>query len=629
MATRRRQRDGDSWPVRVGQLRPSQLMWAFGIGAVLDLPNVAVIVEGLHRWQEDWCEPVGEGRLLRAVRTRLGHQVDRLRMPPVPPDGGGRYDPFSDEARIGLSVTPFPRWLRCPKCGLLGPTDTRLFELEEHLFRPDRVRYKHTTCSKRGKPPTAVPSRFLVGCEAGHLDDFPWSYFVHRGPADCKGPFKFYEVGASLETANLWVKCESCDDVPDRSMIEAFGEAGEESLPACRGHHPHLEEYEDCDRSLRTILLGASNTWFPVTMSVLSVPSRASELAQLVDDHWGTLREVTSPEVLRAFRNTGQLLQFAAYSDDEIWEAIEDRRQEAREGTFGSDEDEVDLKGPEWDVFVGSDGRAESQDFKVTEEAPPGEYASRIHSVGLVERLREVNALLGFTRIEPLDQISEDSGVDPAPLVPGGRPSWVPATEVRGEGIFIRFDEGALNTWLEQGGVQERRDLLRAGHREWRRARRLDPPGADFPGVAFSMIHTLSHVLMRELALECGYNRASIRERVYASAPGDDRDMAGLLIYTAAPDSEGTLGGLVRLGRREELERLLTQALERAELCSSDPLCAEHEPEHDRSLHGAACHACLFAPETSCEFGNRYLDRSLLVPTFRSSGAAYFGPEET
>lgn len=621
-------RSSDSWPTRVGQLRPSQLMWAFGIGAVLDLPNLAVMVKGLQSWQDKWCEPVGEERLLMAVRKRLGAQVDRLLIPPIPPGGGGgRYDPFSKEARIGIPVTTFPRWLRCQKCGLVGSIGTQLFELDEHLFRPDRVRYKHTSCEKRGKPPTAVPSRFLVGCEAGHLDDFPWSYFVHRGPSDCRSLLKFYEVGASLETANLWVKCESCD-VSDRSMIEAFGDAAEDSLPACRGRHPHLDRFEACDHSLRTILLGASNTWFPVTMSVLSVPSRDSELSQLVEDHWGKLKEVTSLEALEVVRNIGSLPQFAEYADEEVWEAIEQRRDER--DVEGRDEGgDVDLKWPEWSVFATTEDRVEGPDFKVTEETPPDSYLSHIESVGLVERLREVNALIGFTRIEPPDDLFGDQSTDPAPLSPDGRPRWVPATEVRGEGIFLRFSMDRIDEWLEREAVGGRRETLLGGHREWRRARRLEPLAAGFPGIPFVMIHTLSHVLMRELSLECGYNRASIRERIYASPPGADPRMAGLLIYTAAPDSEGTLGGLVRLGHAEELDRLLSQALARATLCSSDPLCSEHEPEHDRTLHGAACHACLFSPETSCEFGNRYLDRSLLVPTFRATEAAFFDELES
>ena len=137
------------------------------------------------------------------------------------------------------------------------------------------------------------------------------------------------------------------------------------------------------------------------------------------------------------------------------------------------------------------------------------------------------------------------------------------------------------------------------------------------------LLHTVAHLLIRELALECGYNAASIRERIYADIEGEV-PQAGILIYTAAADSDGTLGGLVDLGKPENLGRLLKQALSRAGICSSDPLCAEHDPEKDRSLHAAACHACSFVAETSCERGNRYIDRAFVVPTIEVADAAFF-----
>jgi len=136
------------------------------------------------------------------------------------------------------------------------------------------------------------------------------------------------------------------------------------------------------------------------------------------------------------------------------------------------------------------------------------------------------------------------------------------------------------------------------------------------------MLHTLAHIIIREVSLECGYNAASIQERIYAS--NDETKMAGILLYTAASDSDGTLGGLVELGKAESLERIFDLALHRARICSSDPLCSMHRPNEDRTLHGAACHACSFLAETSCEAGNRYLDRALVVPTFECQDAAFF-----
>ena len=203
-----------------------------------------------------------------------------------------------------------------------------------------------------------------------------------------------------------------------------------------------------------------------------------------------------------------------------------------------------------------------------------------------------------------------------------GRPEWVPANQVHGEGIFLRFDESTVDTWESRAGIQVVDRLLFDGHRGWRNARKLDP-NEGYPGVRYAMLHTFAHLLIRELALECGYNAASIRERIYADVEGEE-PQAGILIYTAAADSDGTLGGLVDLGRPENLGRLIEQALNRARVCSSDPLCSEHDPKNDRTLHGASCHACSFVAETSCERGNRYLDRSLLVPTLDRGDSAFF-----
>jgi hypothetical protein len=195
---------------------------------------------------------------------------------------------------------------------------------------------------------------------------------------------------------------------------------------------------------------------------------------------------------------------------------------------------------------------------------------------------------------------------------------------VRGEGIFVRFDLDRITAWAGETMQERRRKVLRAAHESWRAARHLEPVEDGFPDLVYVLLHSFSHVLMRELTLECGYSAPSIRERIYASRADEPIDMAGVLVYTAAPDSEGTLGGLVALGRPKELGRLVRQALERAMLCASDPLCSEHDPRRDGTLHGAACHACLFAPETSCENGNRFLDRSTLVPTFRQAESGFF-----
>ena len=267
-------------------------------------------------------------------------------------------------------------------------------------------------------------------------------------------------------------------------------------------------------------------------------------------------------------------------------------------------------------------------DFKVAAVAPPAGYEGVVKQVVLVERLREVRALIGFTRIESPGEFSDVVEFPEIRRAPLSRkpPMWVPAAEVRGEGIFIEFHEAAVSAWINSIAQRQHDRTFREAHMQWRKTRHLEPPEAGYPGLRYVLLHSFAHALMQQLTLECGYTAASIRERIY-SLPSEHEygPMAGILLYTAAPDSEGTLGGLVGLGVPDQLGRHLDGALERMQSCTSDPLCAEHTGLQDRSLHEAACHACLFLPETSCERGNKYLDRSVLVPTVDKTKVAFFG----
>lgn len=607
-------------PTPVGELRPSQFMHTFGIGAIIDLPHISAMVMGLEEWGRDSCKMLSEERLLAEVKRRLGDQVERLASPPIVDEQASLGPVAPEEASIGLPVAPFPRYLRCPFCKLLAPIQTGIFELRAPPGRPDRARYVHRGC-RNAKEPTALPARFLYACENGHIDDFPWHEFAHADKPQCDaGMLYLEEIGATGEAADVQVRC-TCG--VRRRMAEAFDESAQYRLPKCKGRRPQLRDYDavKCDAlEARTILLGASNSWFSVSLSVLYVPPSAKdELARLVENHWDALlAKVKSPAVLEYLRDDGKLGAFANVDNDALWSAMEARR------AVGASQKDDDLKSPEWRALAHLDRSRNGTDFQLEEVAPPDKYNALISRVVLATRLREVTALIGFTRIgSPRDF----GGLDELPSnvrAPISRkpPTMVPAVEVRGEGIFVQFDEARVAEYCREH--EAARDLLLGAHAEWRRRRRIPHERRNFPGLRYALVHSFSHALMRQLALECGYAAASLRERIYAN-PEDSigETMAGVLIYTAAPDSEGTLGGLVRLGRPTELERHISRALEDMRLCSSDPLCADHEPEADGSLHGAACHACLFAPETSCERGNKYLDRSLLVRTVRG-GRGFF-----
>lgn len=604
----------------VGQVRPSQLLWTYGPGALIDLPNLSVVTMGIDRWEHSRCQPIQESRLLVNVRRVLGEQVESLRMPPI---SESESDPFSAEALVGVPVKPFPRWMRCVKCGLLSPFDAGLFALKANRYRPERTCFVHQGCTgsrgdQRPRDADAVPARFLLACREGHLDDFPWHWFVHGGQSACTGTLRFFESGASLQTENLWVRCDMCSAA--KSMAQAFGQVGRDNLPGCRGRHPHLNRFEEeCSEVPRAILLGATNGWFPVTLSVLAIPQTGSPLAQLVADGWTFFDDVESAAeaaaVVKTLKKSAQLPGIEAFTGDQVWSAIEAHRA----GTAG--DEELDLKGPEWAVITSPNPPTDYPHFMSKKVGIPTGFERHISRVLLLERLREVNALIGFTRVESPNEGTGDQRAPRAPIT-RATPTWVPATQVHGEGIFIQFSEEALTRWATLSDVTTLETRLRTGYRGWRIKRQL-PPDQGFPGVRLVFLHTIAHLLIRELALECGYNAASIRERVYADTDGG-QSQAGILLYTAAADSDGTLGGLVDLGKPENLGRLLRQSLDRAAVCASDPLCSEHDPTKDQSLHGAACHACSFVSETSCECGNRYLDRALVVPTLEVTNAAFF-----
>jgi len=603
---------------KIGDLRPSQILFSFGIGAVVDLPNMSALVMGLDDWDTAYATEIGEERLLAAVRGQLGGQVKRLLAPPLAPEGDGGFpSPFDPIALVGVPVSPFPRWMLCPwpGCRLLAPLESGLFELKTDCYHPDRTRYVHANCPKPGAPPTVLPSRFLVACRAGHLDDFPWIPFVHGGPTDCKAVLRLRERGVSGEATDVTVTCDTCGK--SQIMSQAFGRAGSTTLPACRGRRPQLRDCESgCQEPLRAILLGASNSWFPLTLSALAIPTASGKLAQLVETAWSVLEKATTIDILKSFRSIGVLPTLAAYSDDTVWSAVEAHRAgQGMTPALG----EGSLRAPEWTVLTEPDPARNSPDFRLSEVEPPAAFSSAIDQVVLVERLRQVQALIGFTRLESPGDFADVEEFPQERRAPLSRkaPQWAPASEVRGEGIFIRFDEDEIARWeRSEAAIQWSHEFFTA-HREWRTRRRLAPPNAGYPGLRYVFLHSFSHALMRQFSLECGYTAASIRERIYSLPPeADDGPMAGVLIYTAAPDSEGTLGGLVNLGRPEALGRHIAHALEGVRLCASDPLCSEHHPGREGvTLHGAACHACLFVPETSCERGNKYLDRSLLVET--------------
>jgi hypothetical protein len=604
---------------RVGALRPSALIHTFGVGSVVDLPRLSAMVMGLDDWRLDDAPRIEEPRLLAKIRQQEGlEHVEALYGPPQTEDRGGLTSGALDPANlVGVPVVPFPRWLLCPLCRKLAPIESGLFELRVNAVRPDANKYVHANCAKAKTPPTALPARFVVACEDGHLDDFPWVAFTHNKTSaeevDCDWNLRLDEIGVSGEVADIQVLCLTCDS--RRRMSQAFGEKNRLNMPVCGGANPHLRERVGCTLRMRAMLLGATNSWFAVKESALSIPRHEDELMQRIHNHWGDLEAIEGLSDIAFLRRRDELAAFGDLNDQQLLDAIGRYRSHGEDDALTGD-----IRTPEWELFTG-DLKRTGQDFTARAVAAPPGFEQAIERVVLVDRLREVQALLGFTRVDsPFDEQNLDERRVP---LGRGNVTFLPAAEVHGEGIFIQLSERAVEDWVSRN--DERDQDFRAAHEAWRKRRQIPDPAAGYPGLRLVLVHTIAHALMRRISLECGYSQASIRERLYAYPPEHEAGpMAGVLLYTAASDAEGTLGGLVALGEPAELARHLRGALIDAGLCASDPLCAEHEPDDEgMTLHGAACHACLFAPETSCERGNRFLDRAVLRELITSLDIAY------
>ena len=624
-------------PVKLGEVRPSQLIHTYGVGSVLELPNFSVIVPGVdgeihrgdpwHTLKRDTI--IKEERLLEHVQDALGPTIAALRGPVriTPPPGArgvGEWD------ATGTWTLPFPRWLRCPACHTLSRYDSGKFQFEHtSTYRPHEARYVHSDCTKLTNP-TATPVRFVLACPNGHLDDFPWGPWAHRqNNYECpvspnpQSNLALEDVGLAQRPTSQKVSCRHSGCDHSAAVQPAFGPDGWKNLPRCGGGRPHIGDRESCNENVVALLVGATNMWFADRRTVLSIPhDEVPIVTQVVRDNRPRFEKSLDEGGREHFKKYAAMmeefgeaewLRSDRYSVDDLWDEFEEQ-----ESKLGQESAERDILGPEW-VALTQPVQGEHPDFEVEgTKAPPPTSSGVFDTTRLVTRLREVSALVGFTR---LDAPSDSENGRRAPLA-SGPARWVPAAVSLGEGILIRLDEGAVQAW-EKDHVPnfDRVEQMHEAHQAWRRRRGLE--SSPSPSARFALVHTLAHLLIHEISHEAGYAAASIRERIYARTATQGSPMAGVLLYTAAPDSEGTLGGLVSLGMPDRLGGLIDSALERAAVCSSDPFCATHIPngiptggvEGDGSLHGAACHVCLFLPETSCDHANQYLDRTLLVPT--------------
>jgi len=640
---------------KVGSARPSSLLYTYGPGAIMDLPNFSIMPAGLDDWEPIWkrrdhVPSILEPRLLNVVRLHLGAQADELRPFPWQPKRMGMSGEGSD---LGIPGRVFPQWFRCTGCDYLGPLP-RFHYTNTHPFRPDLAQFTHKNCpgrggnSKKKSGSPAVPAQHLLTCANGHLDEFPYSLWVHRGKKCSKAELpdlKMRDANVGKSVGSI-IACASCGQT--RGMAEAQGSIGRDKLPQkCRGRHPHLNAFDnDCDARPALIMMGASNLWFASTQSIIVMPRTDVEEKAALGDQ---LRVALGVDRIAKYANDLETLRDVAdgkidlsdVNDTALAGAVADAlapadSEEVRQEKLAA-WDPVDLLVPEWRYLQKPSLFPQQQNasgLMVTEMQRDADLHPRITRVVAVNQMKKVNAVLGFTRLDEMDRVG-DLVSRLVKLTRNGKPRWVPATEDRGEGIFLQLDLDAVAAW-EQSILST---PLWAAHRSAHRrnferrfsetAKNVDPD-LRLPAPRYWLLHTLSHSLIREMAMSSGYGAASLTERIYGWTGTPQREpAAGLLICTTASDSEGTLGGLVALSEPERLHGLAVSALRRVARCSSDPVCATRVPSDPEDfLHGAACHCCSFASETSCEKANRFLDRRFLLNLPTATGEtvpAFFG----
>lgn len=599
-----------------GKVRRSQVLFTYGPGAMIDLVDDAVMVGGIDFWRGPHKTihnpPLRDRIAYRFKQSGRGdlHPTDAFREPPVGEDDAPEWN-------VGVPALEFPKWFVCqnPDCRAL----VHCTDLDVDAKSKTKA-YKHD-CTRSGW--SVVPVRFVASCPGGHIEDFPWVYFVHEGRR-CSRPRLALDQGATGDFSQVKVRCDGCRR--SRPLSEALAP---KAMPDCRGRRPWLgkESDVDCTHKLRMQVRSASNAYFSQVESALHIPGAdENKVFEAVKKLSPEAKEKLTPENFEMYLQFNETVRalLEGFDKADIFAVLPlakanetPRRSPPRTAEYQAFIDQP--------VESLADTPGQNEIFfarQLDDDTPlPG-----IERIVLGHQLTETRVQVGFTRISPPTanlQGEMELAVDSADVRLTA--NWLPAIELRGEGIFIRLDEHAVRKWEERPAVEARAADLEAGYEAARASGRKLPV---FPGVRFYLLHSLAHLLMNALALECGYAASAIRERIYCASRDDKVPMAAILLMTGTPGTEGTLGGLVDQGRR--LGAHLAYARRLGQLCAHDPVCAAHNPVEDPSeqwLEGASCHGCLFVAESACEWFNHMLDRSLVVPTIGNPPErAFFGP---
>lgn len=566
----------------IGEVRRSQLISTYGVGSIVDTPDYSLMVAGIDRWPTGELEKLYEDRLQRKLN------VFEFRQPrPVP---SGKTDVES------IPCVRFPRYVFCPRCKRLGTFQELTGGLQGRICQ---------ACEPEvGDEAMVIPSRFVTVCRLGHIDDFPWTTWI---ACRCKNPNLRLEMsGESYALSSITVKCIRCDQM--RTMQDAFRSKEWEGVN-CSGNRPWLgDDQPGCGQPITVMQRGATSVHFSVTESAISIPPYSKEAFRIINERWDTLRHFPETGIEQALLGLAEASEVGGQA---MIAAYNFKKEGADLG-----EAEEDLKPREYDALRDPGEYNERDDFVARSTSVPDSFQRHIHRIVLVDKLRIVTALCGFNRAEPNASLIAN--------ISKKKPSWLPATEVYGEGIFIELKGEKIQSWLEGPGAEVANRLAKVESRRQDLAKSDNFVRDEVVTPELILLHSLSHALIRALTLECGYSSSSLQERLYCGSGESAEKMHGILIFTASSDAEGSLGGLVRQGEAKRFEGILSDAIDQAKWCSGDPLCLESGGQGFNALNLAACHSCLLLPEPACELRNSFLDRATLIGAKDAPHSGYF-----
>lgn len=601
-------------------VRFGQALAPFGAGAMVDFKDQTLMAATPKAWSQS--QEIHDERLEKLLN------VNKFCLPP------------SKDWVNGLPFVRFPQWYFCPSCKTFKPLKQweKDYVPNRNAKKQEMIIPKCMECN-RG----LVPAGIVIACSKGHIDDFPWIKWVHhKSKKDiCSNPIlKMKNSSSALGLEGLIVECKCGAKASMKGAFnkDVFDKMGESYL--CTGNMPWKGQKEKCGTYPQSVQRGALNIYFPKVVSSIVIPPYSSEINTLVKESkkFSIMMElitddyhyVESRGLNNFIRTYAEKIAEEIHQDKGVVEIILNKYLSPRESGDVVDTKE-EYRQEEYRALIGDIPQEcmNEKDFKIEIQKDIKNYGiDEISRITLVKKLREVRALVGFSRLEPCEQNSM-SGFEDEDTVDRRFVSikeegmdWYPAYETRGEGIFIEISESEIEKWINENQIiKERVGILNKRYNDRGKlrgeiTRNITPK--------FVLLHTLAHLLIKELSFECGYNSAALTERIYCNNDENQRSMSGILIYTSSGDSEGTLGGLVRQGKSDMLPRVIRNAVRKAVWCSSDPVCIDSTSQGRDGLNLSACHACLLISETSCEEFNVLLDRALIVGTLENKNIGFF-----